>query len=261
MHLYEMMSCCTDVDLVFTDGKASGSKAHLSMVSSVFCGAIEADKDSSTENSRENSNTNMDNSNSNIDNSNSSSSSTSRLQIPVAGVSIGEWMQVARFCYPVSPPAEVQGWQEAELLLRVGSQLDMPLLMHAADHFITAQVQQLDGNDSSPRYILRWLKLADKYALSKSLAAIAAHAASVPSFNLNPGGPDQLRFWCRDEANLQDLSPAALRQLVMALAPPRYRYLASPPGMYGPPGTNLARPVGPPPLAMPAGPPPTWPDQ
>jgi hypothetical protein len=68
------------------------------------------------------------------------------------GVSIEEWMQVARFLYPVPTPADVQGWQEAELLLRVGAQFGMPLLMQAADRFMVRHASELISSEDSPAY-------------------------------------------------------------------------------------------------------------
>ncbi len=109
MQLQEMMEFCSDVDLLFTNGIMPAGKAHLGMISSVLRGAIEA---------------------------HNSNSNSTRLQISINDVSTEQWMQVARFCYPVPAPEEVQGWQEAELLLEIGAQFDIPLLMQAADRYI-----------------------------------------------------------------------------------------------------------------------------
>jgi hypothetical protein len=139
-------------------------------------------------------------------NSNSSSIS-SRLQICMDGVSIEEWMQVARFLYPEPAPAEVQGWQETELLPRVGAQFGMPLLMQAADRFMVQNASELVSSEDSEAYIWKWLKLADEHGLQNSLAAIAVHAATAD------------REGCSSTGNLEQLSWAAMHALIEALAP------------------------------------------
>lgn len=94
MQLEEMMGFCSNVDLRFSNGTLPGSMAHLGAISSVLRGAIEA---------------------------HNSNSSSSRLQIGMDDISKEEWMQVARFLYPVAEAAEVkklgggcaaaQGWR------------------------------------------------------------------------------------------------------------------------------------------------------
>jgi hypothetical protein len=122
MDLQQMMEFCFDVDLRFTNGTLPAGKAHLGMISSVLRGAIEA---------------------------HNSNSSSSRLQIGMDGVSTKQWMQLARFLYPVPAPAEVQGWQEAELLLRVGARFEMPLLMQAADCYMVRHTSELVSSEGS----------------------------------------------------------------------------------------------------------------
>jgi hypothetical protein len=181
MELEDMMAFCSDVDLRFTNGTFPAGKAHLGMISSVLRGAIEA--------------------------SHNSNSSSSRLQIGMDGVRIEEWMQVARFLYPVPAPADIQGWHEVELLLRVGAQFDMPLLMQAADCFMVHNASQLVCCEGIIVHIWKWLKLADHHGLQDSLAAIAAHAVKI-----DRGG-------CIFSSNLEQLSWSAMRELISALVP------------------------------------------
>jgi hypothetical protein len=123
------------------------------------------------------------------------------------GVSMEEWMQVARFLYPVPAPAEIQRWQEVELLLRVGAQFDMPLLLQAADRFMVHNAAQLVCSETSNDHIWKWLKLADHHGLQDSLAAIAAHTVKTD----RPG--------CIVTSNLKQLSWSAMRELISALVP------------------------------------------
>jgi hypothetical protein len=180
------MAFCSDVDLRFTNGTLPAGKSHICMISSVLRGAIETH-----------------NSNSSTD----SSSSSSRMQIGMDGVSTEEWMQVARFLYPVPAPTEVQDWQEAELLLRVGAQFDMPLLLQAADRFMVQNTPQLVCSESSEIYLWKWLKLADHHGLQDSVAAIAAHAVKND------------REGCIFTSSLEQLSWSSMRELVGALVP------------------------------------------
>jgi hypothetical protein len=175
MELQQMMAFCSGVDLRFTDGVLPAGKAHLDMISSVLRGAIEAHHSNSASDS-------------------SSNSSNNRLQIGMDGVSIEDWMKVARFLYPVPAPAEVQGWQEMELLLRVGAQFDMPLLMQAADRFMVQNTIELVPSEASDAFIWKWLNLADHHGLHSSLSAITARAAEAD------------REGCRFKRNLDQLS-------------------------------------------------------
>jgi hypothetical protein len=111
MQLEDMVGFCSDVDLNFPDGTLPARMAHLGAISSVLRGAIDAHN----------------------------SNSSSRLQISMDDISKEQWMQVARFLYPVAEAAEAaeaQSWEEAALLLRVGAQFDMPLLLQATDRYI-----------------------------------------------------------------------------------------------------------------------------
>jgi hypothetical protein len=157
------------------------------MISSVLRGAIEAHNSNSASDS-------------------SSNSSNNRLQIGMDGVSIEDWMKVARFLYPVPAPAEIQGWQEAELLLRVGAQFDMPLLLQAANRYIVQDASELVRSEACDFNIWKWLKLADN-GLQDSLAAIAAHAVKAD----RPG--------CIVTSNLEQLSWSAMCELIKALVP------------------------------------------
>jgi hypothetical protein len=127
------------------------------------------------------------------------------MQINMDGVSIEEWMQVARFLYPVTASSEVQGWQETELLPRIGAQFDMPLLLQAADRFMVQNTPQSVCSETSEVYIWKWLKLADHHGLRDSMAAIAAHTVRTD------------REGCIFTSSLEQLSWSAMSELIQAL--------------------------------------------
>lgn len=131
---------------------------------------------------------------------------------------------MAAFWYPVVPAPTVESWQQAELLLRVGSQFDLQLVLHKVDLYLRDHANDLTASeaiprgtavavantgDEAPESVWKWLQLADRSGLTVCLAALADRAAQVD--------------WqaCSKDENLQGLSPAAMRQLVKAMVPKR----------------------------------------
>lgn len=179
------MSFRADTVLKFEDGELQCNSTILGLFSSVLRGAVEAHTAGGSSNSNK---------------------KPDSLQIPVEGVTKQEWLTVAAFWYPVKKAAVVRDWEQAELLLRVGSMFDLAPVLQKADAFITANVDKLVKESGGPKSIWKWFILADKCCLQDSLPVLAKQAVFL-------GRPA-----CSNAANLQALSAAGLRELVTVLS-------------------------------------------
>lgn len=126
--------------------------------------------------------------------------------IPIEGVSREEWLEVAPFWHPVKQPAVVKNWEQAELLLKVGSKYDLQPVLHAADAYITANVGKLKNQPWNDVHIWKWVVLADQSCLQTCLPLLAKQAVMVD------------RVGCSEAGNLQSLSAPTLRQLLTVLS-------------------------------------------
>lgn len=183
------MSYRADTVLQFGEEELQCNSTILGLFSSVLRGAVEAHTAGDSNNS-----------------STPASTPDSKLQIPVEGVTKEEWLTVAAFWYPVKKAAVVADWDQAELLLRVGSMFDLAPVLQKADAFITAHVDQLVSKSGSPQYIWKWFILADKCCLQDSLPVLAKTAVYLG------------RTACSSQDNLQALSAAGLRELVTVMS-------------------------------------------
>jgi len=212
MGLDDLIAFGADVELQFSDGTLMANSTALSLFSSVLRGAVEANAGKVSGNS------------SGTPNSSSSRPHKQRKKdnsIPMEGVKKEEWLQVAAFWYPVVPAPTIESWQQAELLLRVGSQFDLQLVLHKVDLYLREHANELTAgayaggfafagsSASAPetQTVWKWLQLADKSGLTECLAALGARAAEVD--------------WraCGSDENLQGLSIAAMKELIKAMVP------------------------------------------
>jgi hypothetical protein len=175
--------------LKFGEEELQCNSTILGLFSSVLRGAVEAHTAGGKNNS-----------------SKPASTPNSKLQIPVEGVTKEEWLTIAAFWYPVKKAAVVADWDQAQLLLRVGSMFDLAPVLQKADAFITANAISLLKDPESPKSIWKWFILADKCCLQDSLPVLAKRAVLLG------------RAACSNADNLQALSAAGLRELVAVLS-------------------------------------------
>lgn len=171
--LEDLIALNADVKLSFDDGSTLAvNSAFISVHSRVLRGAVEATG-----------------------------------SIPIAGVSKEEWLQVAAFWYPVVPSPVIKTWEQAELLLTVGSKFDIQLVLHKVDLYLRSRAAvMVSGPDSSINSVWQWMGLADKAGLTVCLPKLADKAVSVD------------RAGCENREGLEGLSSAVLLEMVMALS-------------------------------------------
>lgn len=116
--LEDLISCNADVELQFNDGTLMASSAVLGLFSSVLCGAVEANAGSAQSSCK----------------SMLGSSKQSSNSIPLKDVTKDEWLEMAAFWYPVVPSPKIEGWTQAEMLLKFGFQFDIKLVLHKVSH-------------------------------------------------------------------------------------------------------------------------------
>lgn len=87
MQLEELIGLNADVELQFSDGSLPCNSTLLSVFSSVLRGAIEPNTAGSNA---------------------SSKSHNARCTIPMEGLTMAEWLQVAGFLYPVVPAPDIR---------------------------------------------------------------------------------------------------------------------------------------------------------
>lgn len=184
--LEELMSIDADTELRFDDGVLKANSTVLSFFSSVLRGAIEADK---------------------------SSSSSNRKVIPMEGLTTAQWLEVAPFWHPVDPAPVVKTWEEAELLLEIGSRFNLRPALDKVSEYLLANMDKLtaaptpnstnSSNSSIDETVWKWLRLADQVCLTSCLPAMVKRAVKVD------------RAGCSN--NTQGLSAATLQQLVAEL--------------------------------------------
>lgn len=190
--LAEQIALNADVGLQFDDGSTlMVSSAFISVFSSVLRGAVEANRGAAAEGT----------------NTSTSSATSSASAIPINGVTKAEWLQAASFWYPVVPSPDITDWKQAELLLRIGTQFDIPLLLHKVGTHLHDKLLTMTTLANSEANIWHWIKQADKAGL-RVLPAMLRHVVLVD----RPG--------CVQNENLQGLSSATLLQLVKGLASP-----------------------------------------
>lgn len=182
------MSYGADVVVKFQDGTLPANSVVLGMCSSVLRGAVEVGGLKQADVI-----------------SRDTSSSNNRV-IPMPGIKKGDWMQTASFLYPVVPPPVISSWDQLDVLLRVAKQFDIQRVLHIAEQYLIAHVNELYADPLGPQNIWQWLRAADKAGLQECLPALVARAVHV----------DRAGCACKD--NLQGLSPPALQQLVVECA-------------------------------------------
>jgi hypothetical protein len=94
----------------------------------------------------------------------------------------------------------------SQVLLKVARQLDIPLILHEADSYLSANVNSLVADRESPQNVWKWLHLADRAGVQHCIPLLAARAAGVD------------RAGCAQLDKLQELSPHVLQQLTVACA-------------------------------------------
>jgi len=185
MQLDELMQYNSDVTLQFDDGTLPGNTTLLGMHSSVLRGAVEAEATGALADSRKR-----------------ARDST----IPISGTTKDEWTEVAQFLYPVVPPPTISSWTQLEVLLKVSSALDMQLLLHMADAYMTSRAHELVAHADVQPNIWKWLRLADKAGLVECIPVLAERTALID------------KGACMQLSTLQDLSPTVLQHLIVACA-------------------------------------------
>lgn len=192
--LEELMGYGADVVLEFQDDVLNANSIVLGLYSSVLRGAVEVSNAVAA--------STADGTSVGSKRSRDGDSST----IPIPGIKKDEWMQAAAFMYPVVPTPTISSWQQLETVLQVASSLDIKLVLHKAEHHLINSSSELVADQESEQSVWKWLRLADKAGFQECLPALAARAAAVD------------REGCAALANLQDLSPPALQQLIIACA-------------------------------------------
>lgn len=94
----------------------------------------------------------------------------------------------------------------SQVLLKVAGQLDIPLILHEADSYLSANVNSLVADQESPQNVWKWLQLADRAGVQHCIPVLAARAAAVD------------RAGCAELSKLQELSPHVLQQLTIVCA-------------------------------------------
>lgn len=133
--LEDLISANADVELQFDDGTLMASSAVLSLFISVLRGAVEANAGSAQSSCNS-----------------TPGSSKEGSSIPLKGVAIDDWLEMAAFWYPIVPSPKVEGWEQAEKLLKFGTQFDIKLVLHKVGHRSMLTKQLMLGN--LPTYIV-----------------------------------------------------------------------------------------------------------
>lgn len=136
----------------------------------------------------------------------------------------------------------MQSWEQADLLLTVGSRFDLRPVLDRASDFLAANVDKLTASNSSSstgalpkrssiahgyvssgsssggssrrasiqegQGVWKWLHLADELRLTSCIPALVKRAVGID------------RKGCRNAASTQGLSAATLQQMVTELATP-----------------------------------------
>jgi hypothetical protein len=193
--LEDLMSFRSDTELQFEDGTLEASSTVLAFFSSVLRGAVEAHSAATgTGNSAV------------ASSCSGAKQQEKKIVIPVEGVSKQEWLQVAPFWYPVKPAAVVADWEQAELLLKVGSMFDLQPVLQAADAFIAANASKHLTGKQPEAAIWKWVVLADKSCLRDSVPVLSKLAVFLD------------RAGCSAADKLQSLSAVTLREFVRVLS-------------------------------------------
>jgi hypothetical protein len=184
----KLMRLNPDTELRFDDGTLPANSNVLSFFSSVLRGAIEAE---SAHGDR-------------------SGSSSTNMVIPMQGLTKAQWLAAAPFWVPVRPAPTVQTWEEAELLLTIGSRFDLWSPLDKASEFLTANADTLTARITNSKSVgglteWEWLRLADKLHLTSCLPALLSLVA------------EKDRRGAIDKANTDGLSAATLQDLVAVL--------------------------------------------
>jgi hypothetical protein len=67
---------------------------------------------------------------------------------------------VAAFWYPVVPSPVIKTWEQAELLLTVGSKFDIQLVLHKVDLYLKSRAAlMVSGPDSNFNSVWQWMGL------------------------------------------------------------------------------------------------------
>jgi hypothetical protein len=242
--LEDLMRLNADTELRFDDGGVLPANSYvLSFFSSVLRGAVEAAEAHAASRKRSSS-------------SSASNSRSSTKVIPVQGVTKKQWLTVAPFWHPVTPPAVVKTWGEAELLLRIGSRFDLRPALDKGSEFLAANADKLTASQPARTRKCVMYEAAgidsdmEDYWDSESEDSSDDDCSSDGGDSSSHAGPDGnevvwkwLRFadelhlttclpalvkqavkvdraGCRVTANTQGLSAATLQQLVAELAAP-----------------------------------------
>lgn len=202
----DLLAMDADVQLTFSDGTLMANSTMLRMTSPVLRNALEAHTagaaglhllSSSSNNNKGN------RSSTSLSTSSTTTTSNSTATIPIEGVTKEDWLKAAAFVYPVVRPAKVTGLSQAELLIRVGSKFDMPLVLHRVDEHLAEAAK--DDMICLPNNIWKFLHLADEAGLKLCIPELTDRAVRVDASS------------CASAEHKQRLSHTALEHLVDSL--------------------------------------------